>query len=132
MAQPEKPPPQAASSPPRSAAQEHRDGGLPAVVAALRDVLARGVVITAERLQEAIDESVERGRMTREDAEELVGNLVDIGRRQTRDVLADAERLLGRSADETRRVTTSGARSVGAAARRAPKSVLAAIEKRLA
>lgn len=132
MAQPEKPPPQAAPSPPRSAAEERREDALPAVIASLRHVLSKGVVITGERLQEAIDETVKRGRMTRQDAEELIGNLVEIGRRQTQDALADAESLIGRSAEQTRRVTRSGARSVGAAARRAPKSVLGAIERRLA
>ncbi|MBW3607679.1 MAG: hypothetical protein KY463_04885 [Actinobacteria bacterium] len=89
-------------------------------LAALRDVLAKGVVITGERLQETIDETVKRGRMTRQDAEDLAGNLVDIARRQTQDALADAAHLLGRSAQETRRVTRSRA-----------KSALAAIQQRL-
>lgn len=120
MTQPKKPASKPAASSPRTAADGRREDQLPAALASLRDVLSKGFVITGERLQETIDETVKRGRMTREDAEELAGNLVDIGRRQTRDALADVESRIGRSAKETRRVTRSGARSVGSAARRAP------------
>jgi polyhydroxyalkanoate synthesis regulator phasin len=109
-----------AADPPRAAADERREDQLMAAIAALRDLLSKGVVITGERLQETIDETVKRGRMTRQDAEELAGNLVEIGRRQTQDALAEVESLLGRSAKETRRITRSRAKSVGAAARRAP------------
>ena len=108
------------ASSPRTAADERREDQLLAAIASLRDVLSKGVVITGERLQETLDETVKRGRMTRQDAEELVGNLVEIGRRQTQDALAEVEGLIGRSAKETRRVTRSRAKSVGAAARRAP------------
>jgi len=115
-----KPAASAAPNTPRTAAQERREDQLMAAIASLRDVLAKGVVITGERLQETLDETVKRGRMTRQDAEELVGNLVEIGRRQTQDALAEAESLIGRSATQTRRVTRSRAKGVGAAARRAP------------
>ena len=115
-----KPAASAAPNTPRTAAEERREEQLMAAIASLRDVLAKGVVITGERLQETLDETVKRGRMTRQDAEELVGNLVEIGRRQTQDALAEAESLIGRSATQTRRVTRSRAKSVGAAARRAP------------
>jgi polyhydroxyalkanoate synthesis regulator phasin len=109
-----------ASSPPRSAAGEGREEQLMAAIASLRDVLSKGIVITGERLQETVDEAVRRGRMTRQDAEELVGNLLEIGRRQTQDALAEVESLIGRSAKETRRMTRSRVKSVGTAARRAP------------
>ena len=115
MAQPKRPA-SAPAEPPRSAADGRREDQLMATIASLRDLLSKGVVITGERLQETIDETVKRGRMTRQDAEELAGNLVEIGRRQTQDALAELESLLGRSATETR----SRAKSVGAAARRAP------------
>lgn len=148
MAQPEKPASRPAASSPRAAADERSEDQLLAALTSLRDVLSKGFVITGERLQETIDETVRRGRMTREDAEELAGNLVDIGRRQTRDALEDVESLIGRSAKETRRLTRSRAKSVGSAARRVPgtdralrtvdrvrraagRSVLTAIEKRL-
>ena len=65
---------------------------------------------------------VARGRLTRQDAEDLVQNLVEISRRQTQDALAEIEGIVGRSAMETRRATRSRARIVGAAVRRAPGS----------
>src|SRR4051794_4703882 len=110
----------AAAGAPRPGGEERREDQLMAAIASLRDVLSKGVVITGERLQETVDEAVRRGRMTRQDAEELVGNLVEIGRRQAQDALAEAESLLGRSATQTRRMTRSRVKSVGSAARRAP------------
>ena len=83
-------------------------------------MLSKGVVITVDRLQETVDEAVRLGRMTREDAEELVRNLVDIGRRQTQDTLVEVESLLGTSATQTRRQVRARLKSVGAAARQAP------------
>jgi polyhydroxyalkanoate synthesis regulator phasin len=103
-----------------AAAGPAREDQLMAAIGTLRDVLSKGVVITGERLQETVDEAVRRGRMTRQDAEELVGNLIEIGRRQAQDALAEAESLLGRSATQTRRATRSRVKSVGTAARRAP------------
>jgi hypothetical protein len=76
-----------------------RPGGdetLAAVVVSLREHLIRGVVLTAERLQEALDDAVRRGRITRDDAEELLQSLIAIGRKQTEDVLADLEQIVGR------------------------------------
>ena len=97
-----------------------REDQLLAAIAALRDVLSQGVVIPGDRLQETVDEAVRRGRMTAQDAAELVQNLVAIGRRQSQDALADIEDLVGRSAAETRRIARDRVRDVGSAARRAP------------
>ena len=91
-----------------------------AAIASLRDLLAKGLVITNERVQETVDDAVKRGRMTARDAEELVQNLVAIGRRQTQDTLAELERLVERSATQTRRQARARAKGVSAAARRAP------------
>jgi len=55
------------------------------------------VLLPVQRIQDAMDDAVARGRMTREDANELVGELVRYGRRQTRDLVGDVEQLLGRS-----------------------------------
>jgi polyhydroxyalkanoate synthesis regulator phasin len=107
------------ASDPRSA-QDEREDSLNAALATLRDLLARGVMITGDRLQETMDEAVHRGRMTRDDAEELVQVLLQIGRRQTQDAIAEIEHLIGRAGDETRRRTRSRVRSVAAVARRAP------------
>src|SRR5947209_11770357 len=54
------------------------------------------VILSRERIQETLDEAAERGRVTRSDANELVGLLVQRGREQTDELLADLERLLGR------------------------------------
>jgi polyhydroxyalkanoate synthesis regulator phasin len=123
-AQKQAPPPrQSASS--ASDAQEtpdakRREEQLLEAIASLRDVLTKGVVITGDRLQETVDDAVTRGRMTRQDAEDLVQNLISIGRRQSQDALAEIEDLVGRSATQTRRAARARAKSVGAAARRAP------------
>ncbi len=121
-AAPPKPATDAKSAPASAAtaADQRREDQLLAAAAALREMLSKGVVITGDRLQEAVDEVVTRGRMTREDAEELVHNLVEIGRRQTQDALAEIEGIIGRSATQTRRMTRSRVKSVGAVARRAP------------
>jgi polyhydroxyalkanoate synthesis regulator phasin len=97
-----------------------REDQLLAAIASLRDLVAKGVVITGDVLQETVDEAVTRGRMTRQDAEDLVQNLVAIGRRQSQDVLAEIEAVVGRSAKGTRRQARARVKSVGNAARRAP------------
>jgi polyhydroxyalkanoate synthesis regulator phasin len=68
----------------------------------LRDALSRGVagylnlvVLTRDRLQEAMDEAVERGRITRSDAEEMVQDLVARGRKQAEDLSGNVESLVG-------------------------------------
>jgi polyhydroxyalkanoate synthesis regulator phasin len=117
-------PPRAAAGAPRkpaaAMAPEQSDDALRAALATVRELLSRGVVISSDRLQETVDEAVRRGRMTREDAEELVTSLVQIGRRQTQDAIADLEALVERSASQTRRLARSRVRSVAAAARHAP------------
>ncbi len=69
------------------------------------------VVLTRERIQEVLDDAVERGRVTCSDANELVGELVNRGRQQTDQLISDAERLLGR-----------GRPQIGAATMRARRS----------
>jgi polyhydroxyalkanoate synthesis regulator phasin len=55
------------------------------------------VVLTRDRVQGALDEAVERGRLTRQDATDLASELLTRGRRQTDDLLAELEGVLGRS-----------------------------------
>jgi hypothetical protein len=72
-------------------------------ISALRELLARAVMLPTDRLRDAVEDAVRRGRMTRADAEELLQALISAGRRQTEDVLADLEQLLGRQrADRTK------------------------------
>jgi polyhydroxyalkanoate synthesis regulator phasin len=66
----------------------------------LRDQLRRFLnpldvmVLTRERLQDTLDDAVARGRMTRDDASDLLAELMRRGRRQTEDMLADLEGML--------------------------------------
>jgi polyhydroxyalkanoate synthesis regulator phasin len=110
------------------------------------DFLRDAVILTRERLQDALDDAVRRGRMTRDDAAELFAELVrrgrdgvDSARRATGlsaalpiadydDLTAVevTERLAGLAAPELRRVRDHERRHGNR------KSVLAAIERRLA
>ncbi|MCW3038172.1 MAG: plectin [Solirubrobacterales bacterium] len=81
-------------------AQAARDEALRANLLQLRELLAGGVMLTAQRVQEAMDDAVRRGKMTRRDAEEIARGLVDTGRRQSFDLLAEIEQLLGRSKND--------------------------------
>src|SRR4051794_36753926 len=65
-------------------------------IAAMREVLARAIMLPTERVREAMDDAVRRGRMTRGDAEELAQSLIAIGRRQTEELLAELEGLVGK------------------------------------
>ncbi len=69
----------------------------PSDPASLVELLAKGILLTTDRIQATLDDAVQRGRMTRDDAEELVQSLVESGRRQTEDLLHDIEALVGRS-----------------------------------
>ena len=75
-------------------------------VAELRDALSKGVVrplnivmLSRERIEEAFDDAVKRGRLTRDDAQDMVQGLIQRGRKQTNDVLSDLEQLLGRGGE---------------------------------
>jgi polyhydroxyalkanoate synthesis regulator phasin len=65
----------------------------------LVELLTKGIVLTTDRIQATLDDAVRRGRMTRDDAEDLTRALVDSGRKQTEDLLHDLEALIGRSID---------------------------------
>ena len=67
------------------------------------------VVITRARLQEIFDEAVERGRMTRGDAADLVSAVLARGRSQAEDLISELEQLVGRvPLEAARRVTGLG------------------------
>ena len=73
------------------------------------------VVLTRERLQEVLDDAVERGRMTHDDAAQLLGELVRRGRRGTDEVLRELEAVITapavrvrREVDRARRATIGG------------------------
>jgi polyhydroxyalkanoate synthesis regulator phasin len=77
-------------------------------VEAFREALERSVTLSRDRLQEVVDDAVRRGRMTRQDANELVSRLLDRGRKQTEGLLRDLERLLGQTRDRLQRHAAAG------------------------
>ena len=73
------------------------------------------VVLTRDRVQEALDDAVERGRMTRSDATELVASLFERSRTQTDEMITQLEAIVTgtptrivREVDRARRVTGIG------------------------
>lgn len=85
----------------------------------LRTTLTRGVVLTRERINETLEDAVRRGRMTRDDAEDLAASLMGIGRRQAQELLADVETLLGSGRRRTAESTDAIVRQVDKARRAA-------------
>jgi hypothetical protein len=72
------------------------------------------VMLTRDRIEEALNDAVSRGRVTADDAQELATTLIDRGRRQTNDVLGDLEQLLAVKAGKAKRVAKSHARKAPA------------------
>lgn len=105
----------------------------------LRDRLVSSLTLTTERLQDTVDDAVRRGRMTRNDAEDLLAALVAAGRAQTEALVADLEQLLGRGAsvrlrtadhaEAVRRTVDAARRKVAAGAAGAAGAAAAAGEK---
>src|SRR3954449_6218324 len=74
------------------------------------------VMLSRQRIEDALDEVVKRGRMTRDDAAQLGQALLTLGRQQTDDVMKDLEQLLGRGRNRfEERTGTVRDRSVEAA-----------------
>ena len=65
------------------------------VLATVRDLLTRSVMLPSDLLRETLDDAVRRGRMTRADAEDLVEKLVSLGRAQTEDALGKLDAFGG-------------------------------------
>ena len=63
------------------------------------------VMLTRDRIEEALNDAVSRGRVTADDAQDLVTSLIERGRRQTNDVIAELEQALTAKADKARRAT---------------------------
>jgi polyhydroxyalkanoate synthesis regulator phasin len=78
------------------------------------------VVLTRDRMQEAVDDAVERGRMTRDDATALVSTLVERSKRQTEDLISELESAIGGAG---RRAGQAGAKTRKAAAAPADRLV---------
>ena len=61
------------------------------------------VMLTRERIDDALNDAVSRGRVTADDAQELATTLIERGRRQTNDVIGELEGLLAAKASKARR-----------------------------
>jgi polyhydroxyalkanoate synthesis regulator phasin len=99
-------------------------------VAELRNALKGGVItplnlvmLTRDRIEEALDDAVSRGRMTSSDAQKLATDLVSRGRKQTNEVLRDLDKLLSSGRGDARKRGAEAAsrarKQVGAATARA-------------
>src|SRR5947208_3182782 len=77
-------------------ATKREDENVARGMTALREALTRAIMLPTERVREAMDDAVRRGRMTRGDAEELAQSLIAVGRRQTEELLAELEGLVGK------------------------------------
>jgi polyhydroxyalkanoate synthesis regulator phasin len=97
-------------------------------VQAFREALEKSITISRERLQEVVDDAVRRGRMTRGDAEEMVGRLVTRGRDQADDLITQLERILS----EVREAPGRAKQDIGGRAQQARKRAVAAVDKPLA
>lgn len=86
-------------------------------VQAFREALEATVTIPRERLQDAVDDAVRRGRMTRRDAEELVDRLVTRSRQQADDILGQLEDVVTQLRDDAGRQRRSAARKTARARR---------------
>jgi hypothetical protein len=80
-----------------------RAGSVSRNVGAVRELVRRSVLaplnavlLTRKGIEEVLDDAVARGRMTRDDAQQMVQTLLQYGAKQTDDFLADLERLLAR------------------------------------
>jgi polyhydroxyalkanoate synthesis regulator phasin len=108
----------AAGSAARTATKPARSAGVEAkTVAEFREALRKNlirpmdmVMLTRERIEEALEEAVERGAITRKDARGIGSNLLKRGRKETNDVLKDLEGLL--SAGGVRRRAQEAAKDV--------------------
>src|SRR4051794_40677200 len=61
------------------------------------------VVVTRDRLQEVLDDAVRRGRMTRQDATDLLAEIFARGPRTPEDLVSDVDQLRGGPAARVRR-----------------------------
>jgi polyhydroxyalkanoate synthesis regulator phasin len=94
------------------AKQRKASGGVPELrdaLSAIVDPLGL-VMLTRDRIEDALNDAVSRGRVTADDAQELAATLIERGRRQTNDVLGDIEQALAAKAGKAKRAATSHAR----------------------
>jgi polyhydroxyalkanoate synthesis regulator phasin len=101
-------------------------------VEAFRDALERSVTLSRDRLQDVVDDAVRRGRITRDDANELVANLLIRSRRYSDELVKQLERLLDQAQRELETATGTARRRATASARRAARAARDAADAPLA
>ena len=79
------------------------------------------MTLSRDRLQDVVDDAVKRGRITRDDANELVSNLVTRSRRDSDELVKQLERLLDQAQRELDSRTGTARRRATASARRAAR-----------
>ena len=92
------------------------------------------VMLTRDRIEDAVNDAVDRGRITADDAQKLATQLVRRGRKQTDDVLSDLEKLLsggpgGAAARGARRQVGSATRGARSRAMRVADPALAQADR---
>jgi polyhydroxyalkanoate synthesis regulator phasin len=85
-------------------------------------------MITRDRIEEVVNDAVERGRVTAEDAQSIVQGLVQRGREQTNTVMGDLESLLQPGA-KARKQVSDAARGAAKRAREQADPVLAQADR---
>jgi polyhydroxyalkanoate synthesis regulator phasin len=90
------------------------------------------VTLSRERLQDVVDDAVKRGRMTRDDANELVSSLINRSRRYSDELVKQLERLLDQAQREIEARTGPARRRATAEARRAARAARDAADAPLA
>jgi polyhydroxyalkanoate synthesis regulator phasin len=101
-------------------------------VEAFRDALEHSVTLSRERLQDVVDDAVKRGRMTRDDANQLVSSLISRSRRYSDELVKQLERLLDQAQREIDTRTGPARRRATAEARRAARAARDAADAPLA
>ena len=98
-------------------------GGLDKSVEQFRESLERSVTLSRDRLQEVVDDAVKRGRMTRGDAERMLSDLLNRGRRHTDSLLKELERVIKQARKEVGGRAGPVRKQATQAARRARKKL---------
>lgn len=101
-------------------------------IEAFRNALERSVTLSRGRLQEAVDDAVRRGRITRTDANELMSNLITRSRQYREELMKQLDRLLDQAQRELEARSGPARRRASAAAGRAARAARDAADAPLA
>lgn len=109
-----------------------RDDQLRENLAQLRDVLARAVVLPAERVQAVLDRAKKDAHIDDKGVQEIAGGLVEAGRKQADELRGEIEALIGRGRGQTDDFVSKvnkGARQATKRATKAGDPVLKQVDK---